>query len=143
MALKQIDYGTPDYEMMVRLRTELLRKPLGLTFDPKELEKEKDDVLIGAFEDERMLGCCLLTKVDAQTLRLRQMAVSNNLQGKGIGRALMIFAENIARDMGFQTLMMHARVSATGFYEKLGYVKKDGQFIEITIPHVVMVKRLR
>ena len=68
MALKQIDYGSPEYEMMLKLRNDLLRKPLGLTFDPKELEKEKDDVLIGAFEDDRMLGCCLLTKVDAKSL---------------------------------------------------------------------------
>ena len=142
MALKQIDYGSPEYETMLRLRYDLLRKPLGLSFDPKELEKEKDDVLIGAFEDEKMLGCCLLTRVDSKTLRLRQMAVYNNLQGKGIGRALMIFAENIARDMGYEVLMMHARVTAIGFYEKLGYVKMDGQFIEITIPHVVMEKRL-
>ena len=105
MALKQIDYGTPEYDTMLRLRYDLLRKPLGLSFDPKELEKEKDDVLIGAFEDEKMLGCCLLTRMDSKTLRLRQMAVYNNLQGKGIGRALMIFAENIARDMGYEILM--------------------------------------
>ena len=142
MALKQIDYGTPEYETMLRLRYDLLRKPLGLSFDPKELEKEKDDVLIGAFEDDRMLGCCLLTRIDDKTMRLRQMAVPNNLQGKGIGRALMVFAENIARDMGYQILMMHARITAIGFYEKMGYVKKDGQFIEVTIPHVIMEKRL-
>jgi predicted N-acetyltransferase YhbS len=143
MALKLIDYGSPEYEQMVRLRNDLLRKPLGLSFDPRELEKEKDDVLMGAFEDDRMLGCCLLTQTDPKTLRLRQMAVPNNLQGKGIGRALMIFAENIARDMGYEILMMHARITAIGFYEKLGYVKKDGQFIEVTIPHVIMEKRLR
>jgi N-acetylglutamate synthase-like GNAT family acetyltransferase len=142
MALRLIDYGSPEYEKMLRLRNDLLRKPLGLNFDPRELEKEKDDVLMGAFEDDRLLGCCLLTRVDAKTMRLRQMAVPNNLQGKGIGRALMIFAENIARDMGYETLMMHARVTATGFYEKLGYVKKDGQFIEITIPHVIMEKSI-
>ncbi len=142
MALKLIDYGSPEYEKMLRLRNDLLRKPLGLNFDVQELEKEKDDVLMGAFEDDRLLGCCLLTRVDAKTMRLRQMAVPNNLQGKGIGRALMVFAENIARDMGYETLMMHARVTATGFYEKLGYVKKDGQFIEITIPHVIMEKSI-
>jgi N-acetylglutamate synthase-like GNAT family acetyltransferase len=142
MALKQIDYGSREYEQMLRLRYDLLRKPLGLSFDPLELEKEKEDVLMGAFEDDRLLGCCLLTRLDDKTVRLRQMAVPNNLQGKGIGRALMIFAENIARDMGFQTLTMHARVTATGFYEKLGYTKNDGQFIEVTIPHVVMEKRL-
>ena len=142
MALKLIDYGSPEYEKMLRLRNDLLRKPLGLSFDPSELEKEKDDVLMGAFEDDRLLGCCLLTRVDDKTLRLRQMAVPNNLQGKGIGRALMVFAENIARDMHYEILMMHARVTATGFYEKLGFEKKDGQFIEITIPHVIMEKRL-
>ena len=142
MALKQIDYGSPEYEQMLRLRYDLLRKPLGLSFNPGELEKEKEDVLIGAFEDDRLLGCCLLTRVDPKTVRLRQMAVPNNLQGKGIGRALMIFAENIARDMGYQTLMMHARISATGFYEKLGYSKSDVQFIEVTIPHIVMEKKL-
>jgi predicted N-acetyltransferase YhbS len=142
MALKLIDYGSPEYEQMLRLRNELLRKPLGLSFNPQELEKEKDDVLMGAFEDDRLLGCCLLTRVDARILRLRQMAVPNNLQGKGIGRALMVFAENIARDMGYRILMMHARVTATGFYEKLGYVKKEGQFIEVTIPHVIMEKSL-
>src|ERR1700712_409395 len=127
MALKQIDYGSPEYEMMLKLRNDLLRKPLGLRFDPKELEKEKEDVLMGAFEDDRLLGCCLLTRENDKVMRLRQMAVPNNLQGKGIGRALMIFAENIARDMKYETLMMHARITAIGFYEKLGYVKKEGE----------------
>jgi N-acetylglutamate synthase-like GNAT family acetyltransferase len=142
MALRLIDYGSPQYEQMLRLRNELLRKPLGLSFSKEELEKEKDDVLMGAFEDDRILGCCLLTPTDSHTLRLRQMAVPDNLQGKGIGRALMIFAENIARDMGYDTLMMHARVTAVGFYEKLGYVKIDGEFTEVTLKHVVMEKKL-
>ncbi len=142
MALRLIDYGSPEYEQMLRLRYEMLRKPLGLSFKEDELEKEKGDVLMGAFEDDRILGCCLLTPEGSGTLRLRQMAVPNNLQGKGIGRALMIFAENIARDMGYRTLMMHARLTAIGFYEKLGYVKKDGEFTELTIPHVIMEKKL-
>ena len=142
MALRLIDYGSPEYEQMLRLRYEMLRKPLGLSFKEDELEKEKGDVLMGAFEDDRILGCCLLTPEGSGTLRLRQMAVPNNLQGKGIGRALMIFAENIARDMGYRTLMMHARLTAIGFYEKLGYVKKDGEFTELTIQHVIMEKKL-
>jgi len=142
MALKLIDHGSPDYQQMVRLRTDMLRKPLGLHFEPEELEKEKEDVLIGAFEDDRILGCCLLTKMDNETVRLRQMAVPNNLQGKGIGRALMIFAENIARDLGYKTLVMHARKTAIGFYEKLGYHTAGIEFLEITIPHFIMEKRL-
>jgi N-acetylglutamate synthase-like GNAT family acetyltransferase len=142
MALKIIDHGSREYQQMVQLRNDILRKPLGLSFDPQELEKEKDEILIGAFEEDKMLGCCMLIKVDDKTVRLRQMAVLNNLQGKGIGRALMQFAENIARDRGFQTIMMHARKTATGFYEKLGYHVAGNEFHEVTLPHYVMEKRL-
>lgn len=127
---------------MVHLRNEILRKPLGLTFTEEDLQKEKDDVLMGAFEDDKILGCCLLTKADDKTIRLRQMAVPNNMQGKGIGRALMIFAENIARDLGYKKLIMHARKTATGFYEKLGYSISGSEFEEVTIPHYVMEKKL-
>jgi predicted GNAT family N-acyltransferase len=142
MALKIIDHGSREYQQMLQLRNDVLRKPLGLKFTPDELEKEKEEILIGAFEDERMLGCCMLIKVDPSTVRLRQMAVLNNLQGKGIGRALMQFAENIARDRGFRKIMMHARKSATGFYEKLGYHVAGSEFQEVTIPHFVMEKNL-
>ncbi|HEV7424207.1 MAG TPA: GNAT family N-acetyltransferase [Candidatus Paceibacterota bacterium] len=142
MALKIIDHGTPEYQQMVRLRNDMLRKPLGLKFEMDELEKEKQDVLMGAFEDGKILGCCLLTRVDERTVRLRQMAVPNSLQGKGIGRALMIFAENIARDMGYRILIMHARKTALGFYKKLGYNAKGEEFVEVTIPHFIMEKKL-
>jgi N-acetylglutamate synthase-like GNAT family acetyltransferase len=142
MALRMIDHGTKEYQQMVQLRNDILRKPLGLGFDKEELEQEKEDILIGAFEDERILGCCLMSRVDAATLRLRQMAVPNNMQGKGVGRALMIFAENIARDLGYRRLCMHARSTAVGFYQKLGYRTAGNEFTEVTIPHYVMEKDL-
>ena len=143
MPIKQIDYGTKEYQQMVDLRNELLRKPLGLTFEPQELEREKEDTLISAFEEDTILGCCLLTKVDNQCVRLRQMAVQNNLQGKGIGASMMNYAENVARDAGYSKMIMHARKTVIGFYEKLGYKVVGKEFEEITIPHLVMEKKLR
>ena len=142
MALKIIDHGSREYQQMVQMRMDILRKPLGLSFTPEELEKEKEETLIGAFEDERMLGCCMLIKQGDKTVRLRQMAVLNNVQGKGIGRALMNFAENIARDMGYRKLLMHARKTAAGFYEKQGYRITGEEFTEVTSPHYVMEKDL-
>lgn len=142
MALKIIDYGTAEYQQVLKLRDEILRKPLGLTFSNAELEKEKTNIHIAAFEDERMLGCCMLVEEEPGMVRLRQMAVVNDVQGKGIGRALMQFAENLARDRGYKIITMHARKNAQGFYEKMGYTKKGEEFTEITIPHVVMEKEL-
>jgi len=142
MALKILDHGSEEYYQMVKLRDDILRKPLGLRFSPEELESEKDNLLIAAFEDERILGCCMLVEEQPGTVKLRQMAVLNDLQGKGIGRALMNFAENIARDQGYKILRMHARANAVGFYEKVGYKVTGDQFTEVTIPHYVMEKEL-
>ena len=142
MALKIIDHGSEDYKQMVELRYQMLRKPLGLSFTAADLEAEKDDILLGCFEEEKLEACCMLTKTDPKTVRLRQMAVSDNLQGKGIGRVLMTFAENIARDRGFRRLTMNARKSAVGFYEKTGYKICSDEFTEVTIPHYMMDKEL-
>lgn len=142
MALKIIDHGSNEYWQMVKLRDDILRKPLGLGFTQHELEKEKENMLIGAFEDDHMLGCCMLVEKNPEIVRLRQMAVLNDLQGKGIGRALMNFAENLARDRGYKILSMHARKNAIGFYEKMGYRVASDEFTEVTIPHYVMEKLL-
>ena len=142
MALKLIDHGSKEYRQMVDLRYHILRKPLSLGFTDEELAAEKDDILLGCFEDDNLEACCMLTKTEPKTVRLRQMAVSSGLQGKGIGRVLMVFAENIARDHGFKRLTMHARKSAVGFYEKNGYKVCSDEFEEVTIPHFVMDKEL-
>lgn len=142
MALKIIEHGSKEYRQMVDLRFQLLRKPLGLDYTAEDLEKEKEDILIGIFDEDLLEGCCILTKIAPQTVKLRQMAVSSGLQGKGIGRVLMTFAENVARDRGMRRIVMHARKSAVGFYEKLGYNICSEEFQEVTIPHYEMEKAL-
>jgi len=142
MPLKIIDYGSKEYKQMIDLRHQVLRKPLGLEFTKEELEREKNDMLIAAYEDDHMLGCCILTETEPDKVRLRQMAVISGLQGKGIGRVLMQFAENLARDRGYKKLTMHARKAVIGFYEKLGYKVVGEEFEEVTIPHYVMEKAL-
>ena len=142
MALKQIDHGTNEYLQMVQLREQVLRRPLGLTFSHDELIKEKDDILIACMDDGDMLGCCILTRIDNDTMRIRQMAVPDKLHGKGIGASIMNFAETLAKDKGCRTMTMHARDTAIGFYEKFGYRIKGNQFREVNLPHHIMEKKL-
>jgi N-acetylglutamate synthase-like GNAT family acetyltransferase len=142
MALKQIDFGSKEYKQMVQLRKLILREPLGLQFTDEELAREKNDLLIAAFDEEVMLACCILTRIDDNCLRLRQMAVADKLQHKGIGASLMAFAENLARDKGYKKISMHARNTAIGFYEKFGYKIKGEEFYEVTLPHHIMEKKL-
>ncbi|MEO7266191.1 MAG: GNAT family N-acetyltransferase [Ferruginibacter sp.] len=142
MALKQIDHGSKEYKQMVQLRKLILREPLGLQFTHEELALEKEDLLIAAFDEDVMLACCILSRIDDNCLRLRQMAVADKLQHKGIGASLMTFAENLARDKGYKKISMHARNTVIGFYEKFGYKIKGEEFYEVTLPHHIMEKRL-
>ena len=142
MALQIIDHGSKEYKQMIDLRLSMLRKPLGLSFTTEELEKEKNDILIGCFDDGKLEACCMLTQTAPKEVRLRQMAVLSGLQGKGMGRAMLQFAENIAYDRGYKKITMHARKTAIGFYEKLGYSVAGKEFLEVTIPHFVMEKVL-
>lgn len=142
MPLKIIDFGTPEYEQMVVLRQNVLRTPLGLTYTQQELDTEKDSIFIVSSENSKILGGCILKNEGEGKVRLRQMAVTEEFQRKGLGRNLMRFAENVARDMGYRTLIMHARNEAIGFYEKLGYVVTGEEFTEVTIPHRRMEKEL-
>jgi predicted GNAT family N-acyltransferase len=142
MGLKQIDHGSEEYKQVVQLRFSILREPLGLCFTEEDLASEKDHIHIAAYEEDDLLACCMLIKIDKGTVQLRQMAVKKNLQRKGIGASLMSFAESLAKDKGFKRIIMHARQTAIGFYEKFGYKVKGNVFTEVNIPHVVMEKHL-
>jgi len=142
MPIKIIDHGSGEYEQMIALRKEVLRKPLGLTYSQEDLDRDKNDILIGAFEDDIILACCILTRTAPDAFQLRQMAVEQKMQRNGVGAAIMAFSENIARDAGGRTMMMHARKTATGFYEKLGYSIFGEEFTEVGIPHFEMRKTL-
>jgi len=142
MALKILDYGTPEYRQMVKMRDEILRKPLGLSFTNAELEAEKNNILVGAYEDDQMLGCCMIVEKNPSTAQLRQIAVLNTLQGKGVGRALILFAENLARDHGYKKMCMDARKNTVPFFEKRGYKVTGDEFIKLNIPHLKMEKEL-
>lgn len=142
MAIRIIDHGSADYKKMVDLRMDILRRPLGLTFSAEDLEKEKQDLLIGAFEEDELLACCILTKIAEDTCKLRQMAVRPKSQGTGLGAAMMNYAEQLAKDAGYKKMVMNARKTAKGFYEKLGYEIEGDEFVEVTLPHFYMQKNI-
>ena len=118
MKLKTITTGTPEYEAMIALRMKVLLDPIGIPRAYINPEKERNDILIGAYEEGKLIGCCILTHIDQNTLQLRLMAVDTALQQKGIGAAILAFAENIAKERGYKMLMMHARDTVVGFYQK-------------------------
>ncbi len=142
MEIRFIQTHSAEYDQMLILRNMVLRKPLGMDLFVEDLSRENSDWLVGSFEDGSMTGCCILTN-EGETIRLRQMAVHPALQGKGIGRSIIEFAEDFGRQQGFKKLSMHARDSAIGFYTHCGYTILGEGFSEIGLPHHLMIKYLQ
>lgn len=139
----KIEFGTPEYDEAVRLRHEVLRKPLGLEFTPEQLAAEYADYHLAAFAaNGALVGYLNLTPVDDLTVKMRQVAVAPGLQGRGIGKALVEASEVLARRLGFRRMLLHARETAVPFYLRAGYAIAGDRFEEVTIPHLKMEKEL-
>lgn len=137
---KTITPHDKEYTDVFALREEILRKPLGLSLHDEDLSNEINEHILVAEEDDKIVACLILTPHNVQMVQLRQMAVAENMQGKNIGRQLVSYAEQFARGKGYQQIMLHARMVAKGFYEKMAYRQQGGVFTEVKIPHVEMVK---
>jgi N-acetylglutamate synthase-like GNAT family acetyltransferase len=140
--IRELSHGSPEYQAEVALRLRVLREPLGLTFTGEQLATEAADVHLCAFCAGRLVGCLVLTPVAVGIVQMRQVAVEPSMQGQGVGTALVDASEQVARERGFIEMMMHARVTAVPFYERLGYSKRGHEFEEVTIPHWEMAKAL-
>jgi predicted N-acetyltransferase YhbS len=146
LQISEIAHRSPAYEQAVALREAVLRRPLGLDFTRQELDDEAASHHVAAFDghaDGPLVGCLVLLPVDAEVVRMRQVAVRPDRQRCGIGGALVHFAEEAARTRGYRTIVAHVREPAVPFYARLGYERVGERFVEVTLPHFLMRKVIR
>lgn len=139
-----VDFGSSRYDELVELRYKVLLEPLGLKFLDSFRDKEVSYLHIGCLEnlEDKLVGGLILAPVNDEQVRLMQVAVCSSSQGKGVGRALVTYAEERAKSVGFSLVVMHAMLSVVAFYEKLGYVQEGDLFEEQGITFAKMVKKL-
>jgi ribosomal protein S18 acetylase RimI-like enzyme len=126
---------------------ELAYRVLRAPWNQEPLPREPaSDLLIPALAllpDGSAAGVARLEKTGAMQWQLRQMAVAPQAQGKGIGRQLVVYLEERAREAGATEIMMHARENAVGFYKTLGYETVESSYLLFgLIPHFLMRKSI-
>lgn len=149
MVFFEIAFDSDDFQLAWQLRERVLRAPLGLTLEAHERAVEKEHFHFGLFNEDdgvngsgRLLACVSAVPQSQTHAKIRQMAVDPDKQGKGAGRQLMSRMEQALHKRGFRHVHMHARLSARGFYKKLGYTVVGAEFDEVTVPHIKMQKNL-
>jgi len=140
--LREIPFGSTDYDASVVLRSRVLREPLALRPGPEERGEESGLTHLAAFEGERLVGCLMLHDLGEKRVKMRQVAIEFDRQRSGLGSALVRFSEQVAQKRGFDEMVLHARETAIPFYERLGYERVGEPFVEVTVPHLKMRKAL-
>jgi GNAT superfamily N-acetyltransferase len=133
------------------LRRAVLRPgwPVG---SPMHGDDNPDAVHLAAFdEDEQVVGSVLvlprpypLRPELPDGWQLRGMATVPELQGRGIGSALVAAAVEQVEQRGGRLIWCDARTSAVSFYQRHGFVAEGGEFLhaESGIPHYRMWREI-
>ncbi len=136
--------STPeDFEQYFELRYRILRQPWGEAKGSEVDDDEDNSYHLMAVEGDRVVGVARLQFPEPGSAQLRYMAVDDHYQGKGIGKQIMQQMEAYARGKNTQTLFLHARENAVGFYLHLGYgIIETSYLLFNTIQHYRMIKKL-
>ena len=113
-----------------------------------ELSALRERVFIGAdpasrhflaFDDDQQPIGCIRLLGSGQISRL---CVVETRRNSGIGRALLVAAEEAARAADMREIFLYAQTHATSFYEGAGFSASGGIFMDAHIPHRQMFKLL-
>ncbi|HEY4084272.1 MAG TPA: YbgC/FadM family acyl-CoA thioesterase [Burkholderiaceae bacterium] len=74
--------------------------------------------------------------------KIGRMAVMRSMRGSRVGREVLDALMRKGRELGYSEVLLHAQLSALGFYLRAGFVERGEQFEEAGIGHVEMVRSL-
>jgi GNAT superfamily N-acetyltransferase len=121
------------------LRLAVLRP--GYPVVPSDYDEWPDTRHVGAFAGAAIVGCASVFpsryEDEPKAWQLRGMAVAAGMQGAGIGAQVLLGAIDVVRDAGAPLLWAHARVTALGFYERLGFDVVGDEYLHgpLELPH--------
>ena len=116
--------------------------PLGLRLSEEDVRDEDKQVHLVAMDGRGQVIGCVLIAFSGNVAKVRQLAIERAYRGRGVGTELMKRAEQAILARNIRTVTLHGRITAQGFFERLGYVARSGVFMEVTVPHLEMHKDL-
>lgn len=103
--------------------------PAPMLADYAQLLNSQDVYALRSAGDGKVLGSIVLAVADQEnSIKINNLVVDPSAQGRGYGRALMDFAEGIARARGIQVVTLFTNVKMyenIGLYNKLGFAETE------------------
>jgi len=133
-----IEQITP--ELTWRLRRDVLYP--GKKIFEMEMEEDTYGIHFGVFNDVKLVGVVSLFQ-KGYDYQFRKLAVDPTFQKMGIGNSLLKYITDHAHENSGKRIWCNARVSATGFYLKAGFLQTGKLFSKNGYDYEVMEKELK
>lgn len=143
LSFRTVPFGSPEYGEALRIREEVMRRPLGLCLSEEDLKGEETRIHIAGYAGAEQVCGCSLNMVHKRLALIAFFYVRPEYQGQGCGRGMMRFIEAYAAASGVGRLYAEARESARGFYEKCGFRKSGKAYVDTGLRHQDMKKDIR
>lgn len=104
-----------------------------------EMEEDNDGYHFGAFENNELVGVVSLFPI-GKDFQFRKFAVDETMQNKGIGTELLKYIINFSINEGSERIWCNARISAIGFYLKLGFIQTGTLFSKNGFDYEILEK---
>jgi predicted GNAT family N-acyltransferase len=143
LEVREIEPGTPEYEVAAELRYDALYREWGL---PRTLIEDTDGRVyrhIAVFDGGRLVGYARLWLEGGES-KILQVSVASDRRGEGIGALLVEELVSMAVAAGRTEVVLDARAHVVSFYERLGFAAEGEEFISgrTGTPHRHMRRRL-
>ena len=137
------DHLTPEVK---KIREDIFMKEQGFQSEFDDIDNTCKHVLaVDTDQNDLPAGCLRFFPSDhsKDTYTIGRVAVVKAFRGHGIGKQLLLFAEEYLKEKGVKHLELHAQQDKKGFYESVGYYQDtDEVFMDEFCPHIHMVKDL-
>lgn len=132
-----------DWKAYYALRFNVLREPWNQPLGSEVLTDEDQAIHAIAVENEEVLGVARMHESAEKQGQVRCVAIATEAQGKGIGKAMMAYLEEKAKQKGWTEIVLEARENAVPFYEAIGYtIVAESYLLFGEIQHYRMQKSL-
>ncbi len=108
-----------------------------LPIDAIKLPEDDLGTHLGLFYQNKLATVVSLFENDNQ-LQFRKLATDSKFQRLGLGSRIVTYVLGFAKEKQLEKVWCNARLSATGFYDKLGFVKTGEIFTKGGIAYVMM-----
>lgn len=125
----------------IRMNVFVLERNL-LIADEFDNNDNSDTIYSVIFDGNQPIATARFLPVDGVLVRITRVATLKNYRGQHLGARVVSSLEKLSRTKKFNKILIHSEVSASTFYQKIGYMIEGDVYIEDGVECVTLVKVL-